>query len=186
MIMLRECSPKETLNMFKKNRHSISLNGKKPQISKSAFIAEGAKLIGSVTIEENASIWYNAVLRADLAGIKIGFGTSIQDCSVIHIDRDGDCIIGKNVIVGHNCILHACTIGDNALIGMGAIVLSKVIIGDGAIIAAGSVVKEKTIVEPQTLYAGSPAKFIKKLGKGTARRLAKGSQTYKDLIKDYK
>jgi len=172
--------------MSKKNHTFISFRGNKPNVSSSAFIAEGAKLIGSVFVGDNASIWFNAVLRADLATIKIGSGTSIQDCSVIHIDNNGDCVVGNNVIVGHNVILHACTIGDNALIGMGAIVLSKAIVGTGAIIAAGSVVKERTIVEPHTLYAGNPAKFIKKLGKGAARRLERGSQTYRDLIKDYK
>lgn len=131
-------------------------------IHPSAFIADGAKLIGDITIGQNSSIWYNCVLRADVEKIVIGENTNIQDGSVLHVDFDCPCIIENNVTVGHNVTLHGCKIEEGCLIGMGAVVLSGAFIGKGSLIAAGSVVKENEIIKPFSLFAGVPAKKIRK------------------------
>jgi len=159
-----------------------------PKIDQSAFIADGAKVIGNVTIGKNASIWYNAVLRADLPGVEIvvGEGSNIQDCTVIHQDHGKSAIIGKNVTVGHSCIIHGCTIEDNCLIGMGAIILSGAVVKKGAIIAAGAVVKENAIVEENTLYAGIPAKEIKKLDDKYSKAVQDNADEYVHLSETHK
>ena len=134
-----------------------------PTVDSTAFIAPNASVIGKVTLKEGASCWHGAVLRGDEAEIIVGKNSNVQDNSVVHCDRDVPVIIGENVTVGHGVILHSCTIGDAAMIGMGAIVLSRAVVGEGAIIAAGSVVKEGEIVPPYALYAGTPAVFKKQL-----------------------
>ena len=138
---------------------------KQLNIDSSVFIAEGTKIIGKVTIGKKSSVWYNCVIRSDFTEtvVIIGENTNIQDGSVIHLDHEDSTIIGNNVTIGHKCILHGCTVEDGALIGMGAILLNGSIIGKNAIVAAGSVIKQNGIVEPNTLYAGIPAKKIRNL-----------------------
>ncbi len=134
-----------------------------PQIAVSAFIAKGAKILGDVRIEAQVSIWYNAVLRGDINYIYIQEQSNIQDGCVIHVENHLPCIIGKNVTVGHNAVLHGCTIEDECMIGIGAIVLSGAYIKKGSVIGAGAVVKEETIVPENTLMVGIPAKPIRTL-----------------------
>jgi len=136
---------------------------KTPRIHPTVFVGNGAVVVGDVTIGEESSIWYCSVLRGDLASIKIGSRTNIQDGTVIHVDRDAPTIIGNNVTVGHRAVLHGCEIKDGALIGMGAIVLNKAVIEEGALIGAGAVVTPGTIVPAKHLALGMPAKIIKQL-----------------------
>lgn len=142
----------------------IKFCGQEPLIPDSCFIADSAELIGDIKLGENANIWYGTIIRADINNIVIGDNTNIQDGSVVHVDHgsekpgSGSVRIGRNVTVGHRAVIHACTIGDNCLIGMGAIVLSGAEIGEGCILAAGAVVKENEVIPPGSLVVGLPAK----------------------------
>ncbi len=135
----------------------------KPQIDPSVYIAPGVQIIGRVTLEKNVSIWHNSVIRGDINEIKIGEGSNIQDLSLLHVADDLPCIIGKNVLGGHRIIIHGCTVEDDVMIGMGAILLNGCKIGRGAFIAAGTVVKENFVVPPMTLVAGVPGKIIREV-----------------------
>ena len=153
------------------------LNGKTPKFGKDCFIAENAAIIGDVEMGENCSVWYSAVLRGDVHYIKIGNKVNIQDGAVIHATyKKHPATIGNNVSIAHNAIVHGCTIHDNVLIGMGAIVMDGCIVHSNAIIAAGAVVTKGTVVESGTIYAGMPAKKIKdisaKLLSGEVERIA--------------
>lgn len=129
--------------------------------SSDVFIASNATVLGHIEIGAQSSVWYGSVLRGDINYIKIGERTNIQDLSVLHLENDIPCIIGNDVTIGHRAIIHACTIEDGALIGMGATILNGAIIKKGAIIGAGAVVKERQIVPEGSLWAGVPAKQIK-------------------------
>lgn len=128
---------------------------------KNNFVAEGAKIIGDVILGDNVSIWYNAVLRGDVCNVTIGDNSNIQDCCVVHGQEGKPVVVGKGVSVGHGAILHSCIIGDNSLVGMGAIVLDGVVVGKNCIIGAGAVVTQNTIVPDNSMYLGCPAKFVK-------------------------
>lgn len=141
----------------------LSVSGAAPQLDPSSFVAAGARVIGAVRLGEGASVWYNAVLRADGDSITIGAGSNLQDNVSVHVDRGSPVVIGENVSVGHNAVVHGCTIGDGSLIGMGAVVLSGAVIGDGCLVAAGAVVLERTVVPPGSLVAGVPAKVRRAL-----------------------
>lgn len=134
-----------------------SFEGVSPTVHPDAWIAPTATLIGDVVIEQNVSIWYGAVLRADFGRIVIREGANVQDNSVIHVN-DGVCEVGPNVTVGHQCLVHDCTIGEQALIGNGSTVLDKAQVGARALVAAGATVTPGTIVPPETIAMGSPAK----------------------------
>ncbi|WP_321495116.1 gamma carbonic anhydrase family protein [uncultured Desulfobacter sp.] len=132
-----------------------------PQIHDSVFVAPGAKIIGDVHIGRDSSVWFQTVLRGDVAYIRIGERTNIQDLCMGHVAKDTPLIIGNGVTIGHSCCVHGTTIGDNCLIGMGAILLNKSVIGQGCVIAAGSVVLERTEIPPYSLVTGSPGKVKK-------------------------
>lgn len=134
-----------------------SFEGVSPTVHPDAWIAPTATLIGDVTIEAGASIWYGAVLRADFGKIVVREGANIQDNSVVHVN-DGVCEIGKNVTVGHQCLVHDCTIGEQALIGNGSTVLDKAVIGPRAMVAAGAVVTPNSEVPAEVIAMGAPAK----------------------------
>ena len=139
-----------------------SVRGFTPQYGSNCFFAENATVIGDVVLGNGCSIWYNAVLRGDVNAIRIGDNVNIQDGSVLHTLYQKSTIeIGNNVSIGHNVTIHGAKIEDNALIGMGSVVLDHAVIGEGAIVAAGSVVLSNTKVEPYSIYAGVPAKFVK-------------------------
>jgi carbonic anhydrase/acetyltransferase-like protein (isoleucine patch superfamily) len=135
----------------------FSFEGVSPTVHPDAWIAPTATLIGDVVVEKDASIWYGVVIRADFGKIVIGEGANIQDNSVIHVG-DGVCEVGKNATVGHLCLVHDCTIGEQALIGNGATVLDNAQIGARALIAAGSTVTPGSVVPPEMIAMGSPAK----------------------------
>ena len=139
-----------------------TVNNKTPQIPSDCFIAENATIIGDVSFGENCSVWYNAVIRGDVNSIKIGNKVNIQDGAVVHCTYEKHAtIIGNNVSVGHNAIVHGCTVHDNVLIGMGAIVMDNCIINSNAIVAAGAVVTQNTVIESGSIWAGVPAKKVK-------------------------
>ena len=156
---------------------------KKPQIDEQAVVADGAVVLGDVTIEKNASVWYNAVIRGDVNSISIGEGTNIQDLAVLHVDADAPLSIGQNVTIGHGAILHGCTIKDQALIGMGAIVLNGAEIGKGSMIAAGALVPQNTVVPDGALHMGNPAKFRRML---TEEELTANLKNAANYIKESK
>lgn len=138
------------------------VNGKYPQIPEDCFVAENATIVGDVTLGAQCSVWFNAVIRGDVHYIKIGDKVNIQDGAIIHCTyQKHPTVIGNNVSIGHNAIVHGCTVKDNVLIGMGAIVMDNCVIESNTIIAAGAVVTQNTVVESGTIYAGIPAKKVK-------------------------
>ena len=159
---------------------------RKPKIAKTAFVAPGVQLIGSVEIGEHSSIWFNVVARADINKIKIGRYTNIQDGSVLHVADELGVYVGNHVTVGHNAVIHACRIGDCALIGMGAIILNGAKIGKGSIVAAGSVVRENSKIEDYSLVMGVPAKVIRKLSEEEKKGNIYWAKKYSNLAEEYK
>lgn len=149
-----------------------------PKIDESAFIAETADIIGKVTIEKNANIWYNVVIRADEEEIIIGENTNIQDGTVVHIGHDLKTEIGKNVTVGHKALIHGCKIRDNTLIGMGSIVLDGAEIGEYTLLGAGSLVPPGKKIPSGVLALGSPAKVIRELSEEEKKNLTKSAMDY--------
>ncbi|MBK1882511.1 gamma carbonic anhydrase family protein [Luteolibacter pohnpeiensis] len=140
-----------------------SIAGFTPSIHETAFIASSADIIGRVTIHEMASVWYHATLRGDINEIVIGAGSNVQDNAVIHLADDYGCYVGEKVTVGHSAILHACTIEDEVLVGMGAIILDGAVIGRRSIIGAGALVTGGTQIPPGSLVLGSPARVVRTL-----------------------
>ena len=130
-------------------------------IDPTAFIAPGATVVGDVNIGKEASVWYQSVVRGDMEPITIGDQTNIQDLSVLHVDEGLPCIVGNRVGVGHRAILHGCTVEDDCLIGMGAILLNGVKVGAGSVIGAGALITENTVVPPGSLVLGVPAKVVR-------------------------
>lgn len=140
----------------------LPVNNKSPEIPESCWIAPNATIVGEVTMGADCTIWFNAVIRGDVNSIKIGSRTNIQDNAVIHCTYERAATsIGSNVSIGHTAIIHGCTLEDNVLVGMGAIVMDDAVVKEGAIIAAGAVVLAKTVVEAGAIYAGVPAKKVK-------------------------
>lgn len=158
-----------------------------PQIDPTAFIAENAVIIGDVVIGPRVNIWYNCVLRGDTNRIVVGEETNIQDGTIIHAETlDGPALIGRRVTIGHNAIVHGCVVEDEALIGMGSIVLSYARIGKGSVIAAGAIVKEHEVVPPGTIMVGIPAKPKGQVSEPMAQRASIGCDHYLELAEDYK
>ena len=137
----------------------LTLAGRTPRIAGSVYVAPSADIIGSVELEENSSVWFQCVLRGDIEPIRIGANSNIQDGSVVHTMIGAPVTLGEWVTVGHQVTLHGCTIGNNCLIGMGAVLLNRVRVGDGSIVAAGAVVPEDTVIPPRSMYMGVPARL---------------------------
>ena len=160
--------------------------GKSPMIDPTAWIAENAVIIGDVEIGPKVNIWYNVVIRGDCNSIRIGEETNVQDGTVIHAETvQGPTLIGKRVTIGHNAIVHGCTVEEDVLIGMGAIVLSYSKIGTGSLIAAGALIKEGEIVPPKTIMAGVPAKPRGTVTDEMLVRIQLSGEHYLDLMKEY-
>ena len=134
-----------------------------PSIHPGAFVMDGAKVVGNVRVGQGSSIWHNAVLRGDCGSITVGMRANIQDCSVVHNDHGGTCVIGDDVTIGHACIVHQATVKNGALIGMGSIVMNGAVIGEGSIIGAGSLVTQGTEIPAGHLAFGRPAKVVRAL-----------------------
>lgn len=165
------------------------VNGKSPIFGDNCYLAENATIVGNVVTGDNCSIWFNAVLRGDVNYIKLGNKVNVQDGAVIHCTyKKYPTNIGNNVSIGHNAIVHGCTIHDNVLIGMGAIVMDNCIVESNTIIAAGSVVTQNTHIESGTIYAGIPAKKIKdisqELTSGEINRIANNYVMYSSWFKE--
>lgn len=164
------------------------LNGKTPLIGKDCFIAETAVIIGDVKIGDHCSVWYNAVIRGDVHYIKIGNNTNIQDGAVIHATyQKSPTNIGNNVTIAHNATVHGCTLYDNVMIGINAVVLDNAVVESNSIVAAGSVVTKGTIVESGSVYAGVPAKKVKDISpellEGEVKRIANAYGMYSGWYK---
>ncbi|QCX02381.1 gamma carbonic anhydrase family protein [Aggregatimonas sangjinii] len=166
-----------------------TINGKSPEIGEDCFIAENAVIVGEVSMGSQCSIWYNAVLRGDVHFIKLGNKVNVQDGAVVHCTyQKSPTTIGNNVSIGHNAIVHGCTIHDNVLIGMGSIVMDDCVVESNSIIAAGAVLTKGTHVPPGTVFAGMPAKKIKdispELSKGEIDRIAENYIKYSSWFKE--
>ena len=166
----------------------LPFHGKWPRVAESAFIAPNAVLIGDVTVEEEASVWFGAVLRGDDAdnGIVVGAGTSVQDNCVIHVGAWAPTLIGKNVTVGHGAKFESCTIGDRSLIGMNAVILQNARIGAECMIAANAVVLEDAQIPDRSLVAGVPGEVKKQLDGSAAEWVAGGGRHYIELARAYR
>jgi carbonic anhydrase/acetyltransferase-like protein (isoleucine patch superfamily) len=159
----------------------------KPEIHQNCFIAGNADIIGRVRIEEAVSIWFGAVLRGDLNKIHIGKGSNVQDNSTIHVDADGPgTVVGEYVTIGHNSVLHGCSIGSYSMVGMGAVVLEGAVVGEETIIGAGSLVTSNKIIPSGVLCIGSPAKVIRELTDDEKTALRKNAMDYIELANEYK
>jgi carbonic anhydrase/acetyltransferase-like protein (isoleucine patch superfamily) len=154
------------------------LDGIKPQTAAGVWIADSAQVMGDVVLGENANIWFGAVLRGDTDTITVGKNSNVQDGSVLHADENVPLTIGDNVTVGHQVMLHGCTIGDGSLIGIQSVILNKARIGKGCIVGAGSVVTEGKEFPDYSLIVGSPAKVVRQLDEATAQKLLMSAQHY--------
>ncbi len=163
----------------------IEHHGMRPQVPPSAFIAEGACLIGEVTLGEECSVWYNAVLRADINVIRIGNRSNVQDGVVMHVTHQDPVIIGESVTIGHQAVIHGCELGDGCLIGMGAVVLDRARIGRQALVAAGALVKEGFAVPEGMLVAGVPARLVRPLTGEERASLLESARHYVDYARSY-
>ncbi len=163
-----------------------TFEGRVPSYDKAAFVAPSADVIGQVFLGENASVWYNATLRGDLASIEVGEASNVQDNSCIHTEEGHPCHIGKYVTVGHCVTLHACIVEDNCLIGMGATILDGAVIGQGSIVGANALVTKNTVVPPHSLVLGCPAKIVKTLDESSEQANRDHADAYIVLARRYR
>ena len=159
---------------------------KDPKISEKAFVAKNATVIGDVTIEDDANIWFGAAVRGDMDSIYIGKGSNVQDNAVVHVDKGFPVRIGENVTIGHGAIVHGCTVGDNVLVGMGAIILNGAKIGDNCIIGAGATVTQNKEIPANSLLVGCPAKVIWDVDGQGAESTRQNALRYIEEGKEYK
>lgn len=151
---------------------------KMPQIGKSVYIARGAVVVGDVTLGDHSNVWYNAVLRGDINRIVVGNYTNIQDNAVLHLENDLPCIVGNYVTIGHSAIVHACTVGDEALIGMGSIILDGAVIGNQCLIGAKALVKQGAKIPDGCLVLGMPARIVRALTPEERAKLKYSAEKY--------
>ena len=161
------------------------LKDKKPKSTGENWVAPNATIIGDVTLEKNSSIWFNAVLRGDIENIYIGEGSNIQDGSVLHTDPGFPLKVGKDVTVGHLVMLHGCTIGDNSLIGIGAVILNNAKIGKNCIIGAKALIAENKEIPDDSLVVGSPGRIIRKVTEDEKKAVLENTRHYQDNWKRY-
>ncbi len=155
-------------------------------IDKSVFIAEGARVVGNVEIARDSSVWYNAVIRADSNSVKIGERSNVQDNAVIHTSKDFGVVIGDNVTIGHGAIVHGCTIKNNVMIGMGAIVLDGAVIEENSIIGAGALITGGKTIPAGSLAFGNPFRIVRGLTEQEIKSVSDNAQSYVDEARDYK
>ena len=161
------------------------LENKKPKNSGENWVAPNATIIGDVTLEKNSSVWFNAVIRGDNENIHVGEGSNVQDGSVLHTDPGCPLQIGKDVTIGHIVMLHGCTIGDNSLIGIGAVILNNAKIGKNCIIGAKALITENKEIPDNSLVVGAPGRVIKKLTDEQIRQITENAKHYQDNWKRY-
>ena len=163
----------------------INYKNYSPKIANNTFIASNSMIIGRCTIEDNSSVWFNATIRADVNEIIIGKNVNVQDGSVIHCDHDFAVSIADNVTIGHNAIIHGCSIGSNCIIGMGSTILDGASIGENCIIGANSLITAGKEIPGGSLVMGSPAKIVRELSAGEIEGIKKSVAGYVTLSKDY-
>jgi carbonic anhydrase/acetyltransferase-like protein (isoleucine patch superfamily) len=160
----------------------ITVDGHTPQVDPGAWIAPGAVVAGRVTIGDETGVWYTAVVRGDMDAITIGAGTSIQDGTVVHSDPGFPAVVGDGVTVGHRAVVHGCTVEDDCLVGMGAVILNGATVGRGSIIAAGAVVSQGVTVPPGSLVAGVPGKVRRETTEGELEFVRASAAAYRHLL----
>ncbi len=159
----------------------LPYDGAHPQIDPTAWLAPNATVVGQVTIDADASVFYGAVVRADMAAVHLGRGSNLQDNVVVHTDTDLPTLIGVGVTVGHAAVVHGCTIEDRCLIGMNATVLNGAVVGAGSLVAAGAVVREGAVIPPRSLVAGVPGRVLRELTDEEYDRVVRGADIYVQL-----
>jgi carbonic anhydrase/acetyltransferase-like protein (isoleucine patch superfamily) len=163
-----------------------SYQGRVPKIPASCYVDQSAQVLGDVTLGEHSSVWMNAVLRGDVHSIRVGANTNVQDCAVLHGQRNLYSVtVGDWVTIGHNATVHGCVVEDAVLIGMGVVILNDCRIGEGSILAAGAVLPEHTVVPPRTLWAGVPGKQRRTLEDKDRALILEYAQNYLDYTKIY-
>lgn len=162
----------------------LPYNGVQPQLDEPCFVAPGAHLIGDVKLGREASVWFNAVLRADESPIVVGERSNLQDGVVVHTNPDQSCTIGHDVTVGHLAVLHGCRIGDRVLVGMGAIILNGAEVGSESLVAAGTLVPEHRQIPPGSLVMGSPARVVRPLTDEERERIVRAAARYVELWRE--
>lgn len=158
----------------------LSVAGRTPGIDPTAFVASGARIVGDVALAPGSSVWYNAVLRGDSAAIVLGEGSNLQDNVTVHVDAGHGVVIGADVSVGHNAVVHGCTIGDGTLIGMGSVILSGARVGAGCLVAGGAVVLEGMEIPDGSLVAGVPAKVRRALTDAEREGILRNARLYRE------
>src|SRR4051812_3926788 len=164
-IQLRTPNAQQSWNMKKLWKQLDRFLLKKPKLGKGVYIARGAAVLGDVTLGNYSSVWDNAVLRGDINRIVVGHHTNVQDCAVLHLADDFPCIIGNFVTIGHSAVVHACTVGDETLVGMGAVILDGTVIGGQCIIGAKALVTQGMKIPAGSLVLGAPAKVVRALSR---------------------
>ena len=162
------------------------LGNRRPQIDATAYVADDAQIIGDVVLAAESSVWFGAVLRGDTERIAVGAGSNVQDGAILHADPGFPCTVGAGVVAGHGAILHGCQIGDDCLIGMGAIILNGATIGPGSIVAAGAVVPEGKAFPPGSLIMGVPAKVMREVTAEDREQIASGARHYQERARMYR
>lgn len=163
----------------------LPFRGHEPRLASGVFVAPGAVVVGAATLGAGASVWYGTVVRADIAPIEVGEGTNLQDLSLLHVGDDFPCIVGARCVVGHRVILHGCRIGNECMIGMGAILMNGVVVGSRSIVASGSLLTEKTVVPPNSLVMGSPAKVIRSVRPDEVERTIHLAEKYRRVAAEH-
>ncbi|PQP45391.1 gamma carbonic anhydrase family protein [Mycolicibacterium austroafricanum] len=164
----------------------LPIAGRSPELHPDSWVAPNATVIGQVSIGAGASAWYGAILRAEAELIEIGAGANIQDGVTIHVDPGFPVRVGAGCSVGHNAVLHGCTIEDNSLVGMGAVVLNGAVVGSGSLIAAGAVVPQGAVIPPGSMVAGVPGKVRRQLGEAEIEGIRHNAVVYQELVKRHR
>lgn len=165
----------------------LPFDGKLPKLGQSVYIAPNATLIGDIEIDDDASVWFGAVLRGDVGKIRVGARSNIQDLSMIHMTTGlTDTVIGEDVTVGHSVVLHGCTVGHRCLIGMGSLIMDDVEIGDDCVIAAGTLLTPRTVIPPRSLVRGRPGKVVREAKPEEIAMGILGARHYVEMARRYR
>ena len=157
-----------------------------PRIGENVFIAPNAAVIGQTTLADEVSVWFGAVLRGDVSPIRVGKGSNIQDNAVVHVSADVPCVVGENVVVGHQALLHACTVEDECLVGMGAVILDGAVIGRGSVVGAGALVTKGKVIPPHSLVLGAPGRVMRSLSDEERANTGAYAAQYVQLAEQYR
>ena len=160
----------------------MSVRGQSPELHPESWVAPNASLIGQVSLAARVSVWYSATLRAEAEQIEVGFGTNIQDGVTVHVDKEFPVRIGAGVTIGHNAVVHGCTIEDDALIGAGAVVLNGALVGAGALVAAGALIPQGMVIPARSLVSGVPGRVQRELSVAEVANNRYNAETYRRLL----